>query len=74
MLASAPMGSEPEGNNTPMGLAALDGYFDNLAAAATNEKAVLDELVKKLTTLTTRNKEMEATIKKLTGKNRYMQQ
>ena len=41
LVAPLPMGSDPKGNNTPMGLAALDRYFDNLAAAATNKKAVL---------------------------------
>ena len=55
------------GKNQPMGLAALDRYFDNLAAAAANEKAVLEELVTNLTTLTSSNSEMDATIKKLIG-------
>ena len=57
-----------------MGLAALYGYFDNIAAAAMNEKAVLEELVKDLTTITTSNAEMTATTKKLTGENRQFQQ
>ena len=57
-----------------MGLAALYGYFDNIAAAAMNEKAVLEELVKDLTTITTSNAEMAATTKKLTGENRQFQQ
>ena len=58
------------GRNQPIDLAALDGYFDNLAAVATNEKAVLEELVTNLTTLTNSNAEMAATIKKLKGYNR----
>ena len=33
----------------------LEGYFDNLAAAAVNEKDVLKQLVLKKTTLTTSN-------------------
>ena len=57
-----------------MGLAALYGYFDNIAAAAMNEKAVLEDLVKDLTTITTSNAEMTATTKKLTGENRQFQQ
>ena len=57
-----------------MGLAALYGYFDNIAAAAMNEKAVLEELVKDLTTITTSNADMTATTKKLTGENRQFQQ
>ena len=68
LIASAPMGGDNEG--TPIGLSALDGYFDNIAADATNEESVLDELVTNLITLTTRNAEMAATIKKITGKNR----
>ena len=54
---------------------ALDGYFDNLAAAATNENSVLEELITNLitlttlTTLTTSNAEMSDTTKKLTGDN-----
>ena len=60
-----------------MGLAHPDGYFDNLVVAAKNKKEVLEELVTNLTTLTTlttRNAEMAATIKKITGENRYIQQ
>ena len=57
-----------------MGLASLGGYFDNLAASATDEKDVLEELVTNLPTLTTRNSEMEATIKKITGDNRRLNQ
>ena len=63
------MGSDPEGNNTPMGLTSLGGYFDNLAAAVANEKSVLEDLVKKLTTLNTRNADMADTTKKITGDN-----
>ena len=63
------MGSDPEGNNTPMGLTSLGGYFDNLAEAEANEKSVLEELLKKLTTLNTRNADMADTIKKITGDN-----
>ena len=36
-----------------VGIKALEGYFDNLAAAAVNEKGVLQQLVLKSTTLTT---------------------
>ena len=68
------MGSDPEGNNTPMGLAALNGYFDNVVAAATNKKKFLEELVTKITTLTTSNPDMEDTIKKLTVENLQLQQ
>ena len=57
-----------------MSLEALSGYFDNLAAAATNEKLVLEDLVANLTTLATSNAEMEDMIKKLTGENWQLQQ
>ena len=67
------MGSDPEGNNTPMGLAALNGYFDNVVAAATNKKKFLEELVTKLTTITTINAEISATTKKITEGNRQLQ-
>ena len=73
-FAPAPLGGDTEGNNQPMGLAALDGYFENLTAASTNEKAVLEELVTNINTLTTSNTEMGATIKKLTGENIQLQQ
>ena len=63
------MGSYTKENSTPLCLVALDGYFDNLAAAATNKKVVLEELATNFTTLTTSNTEMEATIKKLAGDN-----
>jgi hypothetical protein len=43
----------------------LEGYFNNLAAAATNEKAVLDQLVANNTTLTATNAEMVDAIKHL---------
>ena len=62
------------GNNQPMGLASLNRYFDNLVAAATNEKAVLEELVTNPTNLTTSNAEMAETIKNLTGENRKLHQ
>ena len=53
------------GNNQPMGLAGLNGYFNNILAAATNEKAVLEDLVINLTTFTTSNEDMDAIIKKI---------
>ena len=48
-------GGDPERNIQLMGLAALGGYFYNLAKAEINEKAVLEELVTNLTTLTDSN-------------------
>ena len=43
----------------------LAGYFNNLAAVATNKKAVLDQLVANNATLTTTNAEMADAIKSL---------
>ena len=48
-------------------MAAFNQYFDNLAAAAMNEKAFLEEFV---TNQSTRNADMDATINNLKGKNR----
>ena len=57
-----------------MGLESFNGYFNNLAAEAIKEKAVLEELVTNITTLTNRNAEMDDTIKKLAGGKRQLQQ
>ena len=51
----------------------LDGYFDNLAAAATTEKALLAKLVESNAMLTTSNAQLSATVAKLNGKNRTLQ-
>ena len=48
-----------------VGIKATEGYFDNLAAAAVNEKSVLQLLVLNNTTLTTSNKTLVALVKKL---------
>ena len=48
-----------------MGMEALGGYFDNLDAAETNKKAVLEEVVTNFNTITTSNSEMANTIKEL---------
>ena len=74
MLAPVPMGGETEVNNTHMGLAVLDGYFVNIAAAVTKKNSVLEELVTKLTTLTIRNKDISSTIKKLADENQQLHQ
>lgn len=64
----------PSDSEEPMGLASLEGYFDNLAAAAVNEKAVLESLVASNATLTTSNAELSATVTKLTSDVRHLQQ
>jgi hypothetical protein len=64
----------PDDNNEPVGLPALEGYFDNLAAAAVNEKAVLETLVTTNATLTASNAELSATVTKLTNDVRHLQQ
>ena len=50
-----------------VGLKALRGYFGNLAAAAVNEKGVLQKLVLNNTFLTTSNESLVALVKKLSG-------
>ena len=49
------------------GIKNLEGYFDNLSASAINEKSVLQQLVLNNTTLVTRNENLVALVKKLTG-------
>lgn len=56
----APVTAQPPPNANE-----LAGYFDNLAAAATNEKAVLEQLVANNATLTATNAEMADAIKHL---------
>ena len=73
-ISTSPLGGDTKGKNKMMGLAALGGYFKNLASAATNEKAVLEELVTNLATLTTSNVDMAATINKIAGGNIQLQQ
>ena len=46
---------------------ALEGYFNNLAAASVNEKGVLQQLVLNNTPLTTSNESLVALVKKLNG-------
>ena len=48
-------------------LKTLQGYFDKLAAAAVNEKGVLQQLVLNNTTLSTSNKSLVALVKKLSN-------
>ena len=48
-----------------VGLKALEGYFDKLAATAINEKGVLQQLVLNNNTLSTSNESLVALIKKL---------
>ena len=45
---------------------ALEGYFDNLAAAAVNKKSVLEQLVANNTKLAATNENLVAMVKKLT--------
>ena len=45
----------------------LEGYFDNLAIAAVNEKSILKQLVANNTKLAVNNKSLVAMVKKLTG-------
>ena len=61
-----------EGSNNRVGLKALEGYFDNLAAAATNEKIVLEQLVASNANLDATNEELVAVVKNLTKENNYL--
>ena len=55
------------------GMKALEGYFDNLAAAAVNEKSVLEKLVANNTKLVTTNENLVAIVKKLTNDIKYLE-
>ena len=46
---------------------ALEGYFENLAATAVNEKSVLEKMVANNTKLAATNKDLVAIVKKLTN-------
>ena len=52
-----------EDMNPPQGesMQVMEGYFDNLAAAATNEKHVLEEMVKTMAKLTATNEVLTKT-------------
>jgi regulator of replication initiation timing len=70
---------KPESGPTPntqngFGMEALDEYFDNLAAAATKEKSLLEELIRSNATLTQTNEELAGVIKKITAENRQLKQ
>ena len=63
--ANSPLNNqlEEDGGN----LKHLEGYFDNLAAAAVNKKGVLQQLVSNNTTLSTSNESLVALVKKLSN-------
>ena len=52
----------------------MEGFFDNLAAAATNDKAVLAQITDNNTKLVNTNEELAASVKNLTNENRQLQQ
>ena len=59
--ANPPFDNQLEGDGGD--LETLEGYFDNLAAAAVNEKGVLEQLVLDNTTLATSNESLVALVK-----------
>ena len=52
----------------------LEGYFDNLAAATTNNKSVLEQQVANNAKLAVTNEELVTIVKKLSNKNKDLQQ
>ena len=60
--------------NTGGGMSDMEGFFDNFAAAATNDKAFLSQLTDNNTKLVNTNEELSASVKKLTSENRQLQQ
>ena len=61
-----------DGGNT-VGLKSLARYFDNLAAATTNKKIVLEQLFTSNAKLAATNEELVAIVKKLSNKNKDLQ-
>ena len=61
--------NEMETNNgvNEVGMKALEGYFDNLAASAVNKKSVLEQLVAKNAKLAATNEELVAILKKVSN-------
>ena len=51
-----------------VGMKALEGYFENLAVAATNNKSVIEQLVANISKLVVTNKELVAIVKILQQK------
>ena len=51
----------------------FEGYFDNLATAAVNEKSVLDQLVENNTKLASTNENLLVIVKKLTNDIKYLE-
>ena len=56
------------------GTTEIEGFFDNLASAATNDKAVLAQLDDKNTKLVNTNEELAASVKRLTNETKQLQQ
>ena len=56
-----------------VGLKALKGYFDNVAADTTNEKKFLEQLVASNAKLAATNEELVSVMKKLTNDNADIQ-
>ena len=52
----------------------MEGLFDNLAAAATNDKAVMAQLADNNTKLVNTNEELAASVKRLTNETKQLQQ
>ena len=52
----------------------MEGFFDNLAAAATNDKAVIAQLTDNSTKLVNTNEELAASVKNISNENIQLQQ
>ena len=62
-----------DGGNT-VGLKSLERYFDNLAAATTNKKTVIEQLFTSNAKLAATNEELVAVDKKVTNNSKDLQQ
>ena len=60
--------------DTGGGTTEMEGFSNNLAAVATNDKAILAQLTYNNTKLVNTNEELSASMKKLTNENRQIQQ
>ena len=57
-----------------VGMKVLEGYFDNLAAAATNRESFLEQLVANNVKLAATNEDLVAILKRVSNKNKDPQQ
>ena len=71
ILKNIKVATDKDGNR--VGIKSLEGYFDNLAAATTNNKLVLEQLVANKAKLAATNEDLVTIIIKLSNENKDIQ-